>query len=345
MKKIKVGIIGSGGIARSAHLPNYRKIENVEIVAVADINLETAKKASEEFAVPHSFANYEELLGIDEIDAVSICTPNAFHASASISALEAGKHVLCEKPMAVNAQEGQAMVEAAKHAGKILQIGLASRFTPQSEYLKQIIDSGRLGDIYYGRAASMRRRGIPSWGVFIRKDMSGGGTLYDIGVHAIDHVVWLMGAPKPTAAFGAAMTKFGNRYDVINNWGPWDVENFDVDDFATGSVRFENGAMLTIESAWASNIENIGGSFIMGTDGGVHVIGNEIYEQRNGKLVETPLQLPPAGSGHQIEIERFIEAIRNDLPSPVDPEEVLNVQKIMDAIYQSSETGQSVNIE
>ena len=345
MENIKVGIIGSGGIARTAHMPNYQKIKQVEIVAVADINPETAQKAAQEFSVPHTFTDYEELLKINEIDAVSVCTPNAFHAAPSIAALQAGKHVLCEKPMAVNAQEGVAMVEAAQNADKILQIGLASRFTPQSEYLKRVIESGRLGDIYYGRAVSMRRRGIPSWGVFIRKDMSGGGTLYDIGVHAIDHVVWLMGAPKPSAAFGAAMTKFGHRHDVINSWGPWDVENFNVDDFATGSVRFENGAMLTIESAWASNIENIGGSFILGTDGGVHVIGNQIYEQRNGKLVETPLQLPSGGSGHQIEIERFIEAIQHGLPSPVDPEEVLNVQKIMDAIYQSSETGQSVNID
>ena len=344
MEKISIGIIGSGGIARGAHLPNYQKMDQVDILAVADINLETAKKAGEDYDVPHIFTDYEELLKIEEIDAVSICTPNAFHASPSIAALQMGKHVLCEKPMAVNAQEGAAMVEAAKETNKILQIGLASRFTPQSEYLKGVIESGRLGEIYYGRAVSMRRRGIPSWGVFIRKDMSGGGTLYDIGVHAIDHVIWLMGAPKPVSAFGAAMTKFGHRHDVINSWGPWDVENFDVDDFAAGSVRFENGALLTIESAWASNIEDIGGSFILGTDGGVHVIGDKVYEQRNGKLAETPLQLPSGGSGHQIEIERFIEAIRNDLPSPVDPEEVLNVQKIMDAIYQSSETEQSVTI-
>ena len=345
LKEIKVGIIGAGGIACSVHIPNYQKIENVHVIAVADIKPEVAENAANRFNISNVFTDWEDLLEIDEIEAVSVCTPNAFHAEPSIAAMKANCHVLCEKPMAVNVAEAQAMTDVAKEHQRILQIGLASRFSPGSLYLKSLIDDGRLGQIYYGRAMAMRRRGIPSWGGFTRKDVSGGGTLFDIGVHAIDHVIWLMGAPKPISVFGSAMTKFGDRHDVINpDWGVWDVDNFDVDDFATGSVRFENGAMLTIETSWASNIENVGGSYILGTDGGVHVVGDTVFEQRNGKLANTLIELPSGPGGHETEVRYFIDAIRNGLPSPVDPEEVLNVQKIMNAVYQSTETGKSVDI-
>ena len=345
MKEIKVGIIGAGGIARGAHIPSYQKLANVSVVAVADVKEGTATEAAEKFNIPHVFTNYEELLKMGELDAVSVCTPNAFHAAPSIAAMEAGKHVLCEKPMAVSVAEAQQMVETAKKRKRILQIGLASRFSAGAQYLKQQIESGRLGEIYYARAVSIRRRGIPSWGVFVRKDMSGGGTLLDIGVHVLDLVVWLMGAPKPVSVFGTAVAKFGKRRDVINpDWGQWDIDHFDVDDFAVGLVRFENGAMLTLETAWAANIEDAGRSYVLGTDGGCHVVGDKIYEQRNGKLADTPLQIPKGESAHLVEIQRFIEAIREGLPSPVPPEEVLRVQQIMNAIYESAETGQSVQL-
>jgi predicted dehydrogenase len=175
--------------------------------------------------------------------------------------------------------------------------------------------------------------------------MSGGGALLDIGVHVLDLVVWLMGAPKPVSVFGVAVTKFGNRRDVINpDWGPWNVDAFDVDDFAVGLVRFENGAMLTLETAWAANIEDPGRSYILGTDGGCHVVGDKIYEQRNGKLSDTPLHIPKGDSPYYVEVKRFIEAIREGLPSPTPPEEVLRVQQIMNGIYESTETGKLVEI-
>ena len=184
MKEIKVGIIGAGGIACSVHIPNYQKIENVRVIAVADIKAEVAENAAEQFNISNVFTDWEDLLKIDEIEAVSVCTPNAFHAEPSIAAMKANCHVLCEKPMAVSVAEAQAMADIAKEHQRILQIGLASRFSPGSLYLKSIIDSGRLGQIYYGRAVAMRRRGIPSWGGFTRKDMSGGGTLFEIGLGA-----------------------------------------------------------------------------------------------------------------------------------------------------------------
>ena len=345
MKTIKVGIIGAGGIARSAHIPSYQKLEDVSVVAVADVIEATAKEAAEKYKIPNVLTNYEDLLKIEEIDAVSVCTPNAFHAAPSIAAMEAGKHVLCEKPMAISVKEARQMVETANKHKRILQIGLASRFSAGAQFLKQQIETGRLGEIYFARAVSIRRRGIPSWGVFVRKEMSGGGALLDIGVHVIDLVVWLMGAPKPTAVFGTAGAMFGKRRDVINpDWGPWDVDRFDVDDFATGMVRFENGAMLSIETAWAANIEEPGRSYILGTDGGCHIVGDKIFEQRNGKLSDTPLKIPEGESAYYVEVQRFVDAIRNDLPSPVPPEEVLNVQQIINGIYESAETGESVRI-
>ena len=211
---VGIALIGAGGIAQGAHLPAYKKLESegkVRIIALADIVESTAKAAAEKFDVPRIFSDYREMLLLKEIDAIDVCTPNYVHKQPVLDAFAAGKHVLCEKPIALNAIEGSEMVAAGRKAGKKFQVGLNNRFNSGPLAIKRFIDDGKLGDIYYARAHALRRRGIPGWGVFTQKDKQGGGPLIDIGVHILDLSLWLMGHPKPVSVTGKTYTKFGTR--------------------------------------------------------------------------------------------------------------------------------------
>lgn len=346
MKEIKVGIVGVGGIAQGAHIPNYLKIPGVKLYAVCDIDEKRVKEVAKRYDVPYWFTDYEKMMELDELTAVSVCTPNKFHKGPTVAALNAGKHVLCEKPMAADAEEGKEMLQAAKKAKKLLMIGLNNRFRGESQMLKKFIEQGDLGEIYFARAFATRRRGIPSWGAFVRKDMSGGGPMYDIGVHILDLTMWLMGSPKPKGVYGVTYTKFGNRSDVApGGWGMWDWKRYDVEDFAAAFVKFENGASLYLEASWAANIEGDEfNSILMGDKAGARLFPLQIYGEARGNLVNiSPAHIPSVNS-HEEEIRRFIQAIREGGPSPIPPEEALNVQKVLDAVYKSSETGRQVRI-
>lgn len=346
---INVGIIGAGGIAEGAHMPGYQATPGVKVIAVCDIIKERAIQFARRFGIPDSnvFTDYKDLVAMDELGAISVCTPNNFHAGPTVAALESDKHVLCEKPIAGNAKDGQAMVDAARKAKKILQIGLHLRFQPSSQLLKKFIESGELGQIYYGRAVAMRRRGIPSWGAFVQKKMSGGGPLVDIGVHELDLIVWLMGCPKPTGAAGHTYTMFGTRKDVATgDWGPWDVDKYDVEDFAVAYINFEGGISATLETSWAAHIGNPGPSFILGDKGGIQLGPLQIFQDKHGNLVDITPQVPRSHEDlHTTEIKAFIKAIREDGPSPVPGEEALEITKIFDAVYKSTKTGNMVSIK
>lgn len=346
-KEIKVGIIGAGGIARAAHMPGYQAVEGVKVIAVCDIVKEVAEEFAKQFDIPNVFTDYKDLAAMDELDAISVCTPNNFHAGPTVAALKAGKHVLCEKPIAGNAKDGQAMVDAAKKEKKILQIGLHQRFQPSSQLLRKFIEEGELGQIYYARAVAMRRRGIPSWGAFVQRKMSGGGPLVDIGVHVLDLIVWLMGCPKPISAAGHAYTMFGNRKDAAaGDWGLWDVDNYDVEDFAVAYIRFGNGITATLETSWAAHFGNVGPSFILGDKGGAQLSPFQIYQDKHGSLVDITPQVPRTRvDPHTTEVKAFIEAIREGGSSPVPGEEALAITKIFDAIYRSTKTGTMVSIK
>ncbi|MCA1596227.1 MAG: Gfo/Idh/MocA family oxidoreductase, partial [Chloroflexi bacterium] len=269
MDKVRIGIIGAGGIAQGAHLPGYKACADAEVVAVADVFESTARAAAEKFDVPNVFTDYHKMLRMPEIDAVSVCTPNFMHKDATVAALKAGKHVLVEKPMAMNARECDAMLKAARESGKKLQVGFNNRFNSNSQALKRFIEGGDLGEVYYARAQALRRRGIPGWGVFTQKDKQGGGPLIDIGVHILDLTLWLLGHPKPVAVSGTARQDFGKRKDILGLMGQWDTDNFTVEDFAVGFVRFDNGATLVLESSFVANIENdVFNTQILGTEGG-----------------------------------------------------------------------------
>lgn len=341
MKKIKVGIVGCGGIAGGKHLPGHNSVKNVQIIAACDIDKKRAKDFAKKHEIPNVFDDYNKLVEMDEIDAVSVCTPNNFHAGPTIAALNAGKHVICEKPIAANAIDGQAMVDAQKASGKILQIGLQSRFGAGARTLRKLYDEGFFGDIYYARAMAMRRRGIPASPSFISKEIAGGGPLIDIGVHILDVLLWMIGCPKPIEAFGMTAKKFGDKKDVINPWGKWDPEDFEVEDFAMGTIKFEGELTVTLETAWASHIQNIGGTFFMGDLAGATYEPLQIYLDKKDEMVNYD---PELLTGLPSEFESFHKAIREDLTSPVPAEEVLNVAKIFDALYESARIGRSVPI-
>jgi predicted dehydrogenase len=347
-KTVRIAIIGSGGIARAVHIPGYRAIQEqgVEIVAVADVMPGRAEAVAKEFNIPHAYTSYAEMLAQEKPDAVSVCTPNVAHKEASIAALRAGVHVLCEKPMAMNVAEGQEMVAAARQAGKLLQIGLNWRFTSGAQTLKRFIDAGELGEIYYGESTCMRRRGIPGWGVFTQKDLQGGGALIDIGVHTLDHTLWLMGNPKPVAVTGATYAAFGKRQDVVSIWAHWDASKFNVEDMGVAMVRFANDATLMLRATWAANIEKeFTETRILGTHGGALMNPLRIYKEMQQTLVDiTPAYLPEV-KAHWKEIEHFIACVRGEAQCIVVPEQVLDVQRILDAIYKSAETRREVRLD
>jgi predicted dehydrogenase len=351
---LRVGIIGTGGIAQGAHIPGYQQTEGVELYAACDVIEDRARAMAEKFGIPHVFTDYEQMLRLPELDVVSVCTPPFAHKDAAIAALESGKHVLCEKPMALDAQEAQAMVDAwyaarARH-GNAFTIGFQSRFGRQAQLLKRFIDAGELGEVYYGRTAALRRRGIPGWGVFTDKSKNGGGPLIDIGVHALDLALWFLGHPEPASVYGVTYRKFGNRSGVYNPWGTWDPQTFDVEDAAFAMIRFRNGATLQLECSWALNIErSLSQTVLCGTEGGAQLHPFKIFQERHGTILDVAIpEGVTEGQGgrdepaHVLEIQAFVKALREGRDPLVRPEQALMVSRIVDAIYASDEAGESV---
>ncbi|WP_026678311.1 Gfo/Idh/MocA family protein [Fictibacillus gelatini] len=355
-KKLKVGIIGCGGIANGKHMPSLAKLDQVEIVAFCDIVLERAHKAAQEFGVAGSkvYEDYKELLQDPAIDVVHVCTPNDSHADITVSALEAGKHVMCEKPMAKTSSEARRMVEAAKRTGKKLTIGYQNRFRQDSQYLHKVCEEGGLGDIYFAKAHAIRRRAVPTWGVFLDEEKQGGGPLIDIGTHALDLTLWMMNNYRPKAVMGTTYHKLGQKKNAANAWGPWDPEKFTVEDSAFGFITMENGATIMLESSWALNSLEVGEAkcTLAGTEGGADMNdGLRIHGEKHGKLFTTNVELNTGGvafydenseSEADLEARLWIESILNDTEPVVKPEEALVVTEILEAIYESSKTGKAV---
>jgi predicted dehydrogenase len=349
-KKVKIGVIGTGGIANGAHLPGYHQIpDDCEVVAICDILPDALNKTAEKYPdIKHKFKDYKKLLEMDEIDGVSVCTPNFAHKKITIDALKAGKHVLCEKPIGLNAVEGAQMVAAATKAKRILQIGYNSRFQPSNQALKRFIDAGELGDIYWARAQALRVRGIPSWGVFIDKEKQGGGPLIDIGVHMLDLTLWFMGHPKPISASGVTYQKFGKRNDIVGFMGQWDTEKFTVEDFASALIRFDNGATIMLEASFVANLKSDHQNVtLLGTEGGAEAYPCSITQERHKSVFTFEPRIPGGNNlnTHHAEMKAFVECIRDDKQPLVTGEHGVMVAQIMDAIYKSSELGEEVKIE
>jgi predicted dehydrogenase len=348
-KKLRIAFIGAGGIA-GAHMSYLSKFDDVELVALADVNEAGMAKHAKTYNVPQTFTDYKEMLAKVQPEAVSVCTPNGLHAPNTIAALNAGANVLVEKPLAMNAKEGQAMLDAAKKNKKKLVIGFQYRYGSNSTYLKKAVDAGSFGKIMYGRCQALRRRGIPNWGVFGRKELQGGGPMIDIGVHILECTHFVMGSPKPVAAFGNTWTYMGNKKsDVASSWPNWDHKTYTVEDLAVGQIRFENGAILTIESSFVAHIEKDVFNFsIMGEKAGGTWDPPTMYKDDGGYMVnQSPAFTAPSGFGDhfQAKMRNFVDHVLYNKPTLAPAEHGLMVQKMLDGIYASAAKGKEVDID
>ncbi|NLL71135.1 MAG: Gfo/Idh/MocA family oxidoreductase [Epulopiscium sp.] len=357
-KEVRIGIIGCGGIANSKHMPSLAKIKNVKMVAFCDIVEERAQKAVKEFGTPDAkaYKDYHELLKDSSIDVIHVCTPNKSHADITIAALEADKHVMCEKPMAKTAQDARRMLEAAKRTGKKLTIGYQNRFRNDSQYLYQACRRNDLGEIYFAKAHALRRRAVPTWGVFLNEEEQGGGPLIDIGTHALDLTLWMMDNYKPKTVMGTVYHKLGDQKNTANAWGDWDPEKFTVEDSAFGFITMENGATIILESSWALNTLDIGEgkTTLCGTKAGADMKdGLRINGVEFNRMYVKKPELKAGGvdfydgqseSPSDKEARMWIESIINDTDPVVKPEEALVVTEILEAIYQSAKTGKPVEL-
>lgn len=353
MKKIKVAVIGTGSIA-NLHISAYLKNENVELYAFCDINEEVLRRAGQKYGIKRLYTDEEEMLrALPEIDAVSVCTWNSAHAPCTIMALRAGKHVLCEKPMALNAEEAQTMLDTARKCGKKLMIGFVRRFGNDTAVMQDFIKGGTLGEIYYAKATYLRRNGNPG-GWFGDKSRSGGGPLIDLGVHVIDLTRYLMGDPKPVSVYGVTFRKIGNRTELHDSAEYSSISRSendicDVEDFTTALVRYDNGAVLSVEASFCLNLKHdVGKVELFGTRGGLSLDPEvELYTDNCGYLTNITLDKPTALSFDGLfekEINYFVDAVVNDKDLSSIAEDGVTVMKMLDAIYRSAESGHEVRL-
>lgn len=336
MSKLRIGIIGVGGIAQSRHIPAFQNFgEDCVIAAVSDVNKERAQEVASNHNIEKVFEDYHDMF--KHVDAVCICTPNKFHAEITVAALENGVHVLCEKPMALTAEECERMLEASKRTGKVLAIAYHYRFMKNSQAAKKMMAD--VGTPLVTRVKALRRRKVPGWGVFTNKSLQGGGSLIDYGCHLLDLAIWLMGSPKHVEVSGSTYNNLSKTPNSVNQWGSFDHETFDVDDHVTAYIKFENGASLLLETSWAANIlddeEHVS---ISGVDGGISVFPLELYTAKNGMLVNSQAAWIPGEDDPGVtQAGNFIDACLGKAELVVKPEQALQVSQIIDEIYRSAE--------
>ena len=368
--KHKVGIIGCGGIAHQKHFPALTNAsDRAEIVACCDIIVERAQRAAEEFGAPGCkvFEDYHELLQMDEIEIVYVLTPNVAHCPITVDAFAAGKHVLCEKPMAASVEDAEKMMEAWKKSGKLFTIGYQNRYRADSQTLKRLCEDGELGEVYYAQAHALRRRGVPTWGVFTDKSKQGGGPLIDIGTHSLDLTLWFMDNYEPATVTGVTFEKLGKTLQPAvqgNPMGTWDPDTFEVEDAAFAFVTMKNGALITIDASWILNSteERCAAAYLCGTVAGAELTGvggsnnEKLYLNKimGGKQVKIEANTAAGGvdlfpgktvQAFDVECKVWLDAIEGKGTLVVQPEQAFTVTKILDAVYKSAQSGKQIVFE
>ncbi|MCS7463295.1 Gfo/Idh/MocA family oxidoreductase [Paenibacillus doosanensis] len=350
-KRLKIGIIGSGGIA-GAHVRAYKQMEDVEVAAVADIIPGKAEEfiARHELAGAQGFDDHHRLLELD-LDGVSVCTPNVSHGATSIDALQAGKHVLVEKPMSVTLEQAVEMVQAAKRADRMLSVAFQPRYDPNMQAVRDIVRSGQLGNVYYVQTGGGRRRGMPQ-GTFISKELAGAGALADIGCYSLDMVLNALGYPKPITVSATTSNHFGTnpKYHPQAN-------RFEVEDFGMAMIRFERDLVVNFKIGWAMHMDTLGPTLFLGTDAGLKVTPSgsgawdggitsiALYHDIAGHQTESPIPVKQ----HQVnifyeKIRDFVSAVQEGRPAPIPGSEIIRNQAIIDGILRSSALKREVDI-
>ena len=376
MKNIRAGIIGCGFIANGKHLPSMARIEGIQPVAFCDLLPERAQATAKKFGAPDALVctDYHDVLARTDIDVIHVCTPNSSHAEITVAALQAGKHVMCEKPMAKTAAEAKRMLDAALASGKLLTIGYQNRFRDDSLFLKSLCERGDLGEIYFAKAFATRRRGVPTWGVFMDKEKQGGGPLIDLATHALDLTLWMMDNYQPATVLGSTFDKIAKIGSPANGMGPWDPAKFEVEDSAFGFVKFKNGATVMVEASWALNmiVSNEAMTLLCGTKGGADMFppsgpilrtadfqsagtGSIRFNGESaGKLFIQNYSMGAAfiGDGSKAEdfnggtkeMQTWVNAVRGQGDLIVKPEQAYMVTCILEAIYQSARSGNAISM-
>ncbi|MDA0709488.1 MAG: Gfo/Idh/MocA family oxidoreductase [bacterium] len=349
---LKVGVIGVGGIAKT-HIPGWVASEHAEVFAGSDVNESVLQAWGHQHGVTRLYRDPQELFDDPEIDIVDVCTPNNYHAPLSIAALRAGKHVICEKPLAPTPGQVKEMIAARDKSGKLLMCAQSSRFSGASLAMKAEVDKGVLGDVYHARCWMLRRSGVPGRPGFIMKQHSGGGPCIDIGVHVLDLTLWLMGNPRPISVSGVARAELAHQpgaFSTMGRGGGAIPDGFDVEDFAAAFVRFENGATLILETSWMLHHgqDSDRQIWLYGTRRGAHLPACEIYASDNTTRQHYNYRLQNVAdqmNAHALECVVFARAVAEGQPSPVPAEESLQVMAILDGIYRSQETGEELILD
>lgn len=371
MAKLKIGFIGCGGIANGKHFPGMaQQTEFIDMVAFCDIIPERAEQAAKEYGTPDAktYTDYHELLADPSIDAVHVLTPNVAHCEISVAALEAGKNVLCEKPMAATEADAKKMLEARDRTGKMLTIGYQYRHFPVNQVAKSVCDAGLLGDIYYAEATYLRYRGVPTWGVFTDKSKQGGGPLIDIGTHALDLTLFLMQNYDVDYVVGTSFEKLGTllnpeeqgqTHPMDGSLQSWDNKTFEVEDSAFGHIRMKNGAVINLKASWAINMSPEAGgnneatAILAGTKGGLDTLSQQVKlnhvvcGQPTVSMVGNKIApyIPGFSQGPapvSVEAKYWVEALLGKRDLFVKADEAYTVTRILDSIYQSSKSGKPV---
>ncbi len=349
---LNVGIIGVGGIART-HMPGWEASEHAQVIAGCDVNPEALARWGQAHRISRLYTDPRDLFRDPDIHIVDICTPNMSHASLAIAGLEAGKHVLCEKPLAPTPQEIRQMIQARNRAGKLLMTAQHFRFKGVSQAMRREIETGTLGHVYHARAWQLRRSGFIPTPTFIERRHSGGGPTIDIGVHVLDLALWLMGNPRPVAVSGTAKAPLARHPGAFSSWRPEAgvPPSFDVEDFAAAFIRLENDTTLILEVSWLLHhdaLEEDAQIWLYGTEGGCHWPSARFIhtDYRTRQLYDKELRLvQDTMEPHALECVEFARAVAAGGPSPVPPEQSLQVMAILDGIYRSQQEGREVPIE
>jgi len=367
MKKTKIGIIGAGGVTQIGHIPSLQAIPGVEVAAISEPNKEKLELVAKNFGIAYTYTEYDQLLKREDIDGIIICTPNHLHAEVSIAALMSGKHVLCEKPFAINLKQAEAVINEASKTGKIFLVNFSQRFDLTTKIINTYISKGMLGHIYYAKCSYLRRKGHPGLGGwFTHKKESGGGSLIDIGVHMLDLGLYFMRYPKPVSLTASTFDYFTKHADD-GGWPPSFTrigDNFnkkvDIEDFTSALIKFDNGSTLLLEAGWAGYSEIGIKISIFGTKAGVELLKTvggidegrpihfKIVEEMNGHLVEINPVVPETFSYWKNTfpgfIQHFVACIRGEEKPIMEMDYLLTMQRIVDSIYLSANTGREVKL-
>ncbi len=346
---IRAAVIGAGAIGE-AHIRGFQSHPSARVVAIAETNAERARVACEKYGVPEAVSDYHELLKRTDIDAVSIALPNYLHAPVALDALSARKHVVLDKPFATCARDATRVVELARRQKVVFMVGQNQRFPPERQKLKQLVETGRLGEIYHAEAFWLRRSGIPrigSW--FTQKKFAGGGCGYDIGVHILDLCLHLLGDFDAAAVSGQTFSKFGPRGLGDGRWGRSEIDPrapFDVEDFAVALIKMRSGRTIVLRASWAAHmsVNNLDNIILYGTEASATVKPPQLIQpgRSDYRIVEIKAGRPMVNPER---MAHFVDCILGRAEPYVKPEESLQVQRILDALYRSSETGREVRLK